>query len=392
MRKVKWGVIGVAKIAVEKVIPAMQRGETSEIVAIASREMGKAKAAAEKLGIPQAYGSYEDLLADPEIEAIYNPLPNEVHVPWTHRALAAGKHVLCEKPIALDAEEARAAGRGARPLGQAGRRSLHGAFPSPVAACAPARAGRDDRRDCGRSRPSSPTSTLDPGNMRNQRRHRRRRALRHRLLRRSSPRATSSAPSRPGSSPRSSATRSSSTDRLASALRRISGRTAPRPSRCRHAIVAVPAGEIVRHQGPGRDQDPLQRPARPADRNRRSTTAPILGGGRRGRDLPGLRPVHAAGRRLLARGSGRERRSTFRSRTPSPTCASSRPSSAPRRAEGGRSRSRLRLRQGECLERDRPTRRVRRRHLRVHFEDFNVLRRISISSPRQAGLICREPR
>ena len=107
MRKVKWGVLGVAKIAVEKVIPAMQRGEVSEIAAIASREMRKAKAAAEKLGIPRAFGAYEDLLADPGIEAVYNPLPNELHVPWTLRALAAGKHVLCEKPIALDAAEAR---------------------------------------------------------------------------------------------------------------------------------------------------------------------------------------------------------------------------------------------------------------------------------------------
>ena len=107
MRKVKWGVIGVAKIATEKVIPAMQRGEVSEIAAIASRAIGKARAAADELGIPRAHGSYEDLLADEEIEAIYNPLPNEEHVPWTLRALAAGKHVLCEKPIALNAEEAR---------------------------------------------------------------------------------------------------------------------------------------------------------------------------------------------------------------------------------------------------------------------------------------------
>ena len=107
MRKVKWGVIGVAKIATEKVIPAMQQGKVSEIAAIASRDPAKARAAAEKLGIPRSYGSYEELLADPEIEAIYNPLPNEVHVPWTLKALAAGKHVLCEKPIALDAEEAR---------------------------------------------------------------------------------------------------------------------------------------------------------------------------------------------------------------------------------------------------------------------------------------------
>src|SRR3954452_21695920 len=104
---VKWGVLGVAKIATEKVIPAMQRGALSRIEAIASREVSRAKEAAAALGIPKAYGSYEELLADPEIEAIYNPLPNELHVPWTEKALAAGKHVLCEKPIALDAEEAQ---------------------------------------------------------------------------------------------------------------------------------------------------------------------------------------------------------------------------------------------------------------------------------------------
>ncbi len=107
MRKVKWGVLGVANIAVEKVIPAMQRGEASEIAAIASRDLARARAAAERLGIGRAYGSYEELLADPEIEAVYNPLPNELHVPWTMKALEAGKHVLCEKPIGLDANEAR---------------------------------------------------------------------------------------------------------------------------------------------------------------------------------------------------------------------------------------------------------------------------------------------
>jgi predicted dehydrogenase len=107
VRKVKWGVLGVAKIAVEKVIPAMQQGEASHIAAIASRDLGNARAAANKLGIERAFGSYEELLGDSEVEAVYNPLPNELHVPWTLRALAAGKHVLCEKPIALDAEEAR---------------------------------------------------------------------------------------------------------------------------------------------------------------------------------------------------------------------------------------------------------------------------------------------
>jgi predicted dehydrogenase len=105
--RVKWGVLGVAKIATEKVIPAMMGGERATIHAIASRDPARAREAATRLGIAKAYGSYEELLADPEIEAIYNPLPNELHVPWTAKALAAGKHVLCEKPIALDSGEAR---------------------------------------------------------------------------------------------------------------------------------------------------------------------------------------------------------------------------------------------------------------------------------------------
>src|SRR3984957_9189336 len=104
---VNWGVLSTAKIGREHVIPAMQKGKISRITAIASRDQASADRVAKELGIPRAYGSYEALLADPEIDAIYNPLPNELHVPWTERALAAGKHVLCEKPIALDADEAR---------------------------------------------------------------------------------------------------------------------------------------------------------------------------------------------------------------------------------------------------------------------------------------------
>jgi len=106
-KKVKWGVLSAASIAVRKVIPGMRRGEWSEIAAIASRDIGKAQAAASTLGIAKAYGSYEELLADPQIEAIYNPLPNHLHVPWSIKAAEAGKHVLCEKPIALNALEAR---------------------------------------------------------------------------------------------------------------------------------------------------------------------------------------------------------------------------------------------------------------------------------------------
>jgi predicted dehydrogenase len=104
--KVRWGVLGAALIAVQKVIPAMQHGEWSEISAIASRDRHKAEAAASALGIAKAYGSYEELLRDPEIEAVYNPLPNQLHIPWTLKAIAAGKHVLCEKPLSLTAEEA----------------------------------------------------------------------------------------------------------------------------------------------------------------------------------------------------------------------------------------------------------------------------------------------
>jgi predicted dehydrogenase len=105
--KVKWGVLGVASIAVRKVIPGMQKGDWSEIAAIASRDARKAENAANSLGIAKSYGSYEALLADPEMEAIYNPLPNHLHVPWSIKAAEAGKHVLCEKPLSLSVAEAK---------------------------------------------------------------------------------------------------------------------------------------------------------------------------------------------------------------------------------------------------------------------------------------------
>lgn len=105
-KTVNWGVLSTAKIGREQVIPAMQKGKVSHVLGLASRNEESARAVAKQLGIPRAYGSYEALLADPEIDAVYNPLPNHLHVPWTIRALEAGKHVLCEKPIALNAEEA----------------------------------------------------------------------------------------------------------------------------------------------------------------------------------------------------------------------------------------------------------------------------------------------
>jgi predicted dehydrogenase len=107
MNKVRWGVLSTAKIGIEKVLPAMQQGELSEIIAIASNNLEKAQAAAMKLGIPTAYGSYAELLSAPEVDAVYIPLPNHLHVPWSIKALEAGKHVLCEKPIAMTAAEAQ---------------------------------------------------------------------------------------------------------------------------------------------------------------------------------------------------------------------------------------------------------------------------------------------
>jgi len=107
MNKVRWGVLSTANIGMQKVLPAMQRGQFCEIVAIASRDESTAQAAASRLGIPKAYGSYEAMLADPEIDAIYNPLPNHLHVPWSIKAIEAGKHVLCEKPIGLTSVEAQ---------------------------------------------------------------------------------------------------------------------------------------------------------------------------------------------------------------------------------------------------------------------------------------------
>lgn len=105
--KIRWGVISTAHIGIKKVMPAIQNSVNGELVAIASRKLRPAKQAARQLGIPRAYGSYEELLADPEIDAIYNPLPNHLHAEWSIRAAEAGKPVLCEKPLAVDAAQAK---------------------------------------------------------------------------------------------------------------------------------------------------------------------------------------------------------------------------------------------------------------------------------------------
>ena len=105
MEKIRFGVLSTAKIGMQKVIPAMQRGQLTEITAISSRSIDQARAAAEELGIEKYYGTYEEMLADPDIDAVYNPLPNHLHCPWSKKAMQAGKHVLCEKPLGLEQEE-----------------------------------------------------------------------------------------------------------------------------------------------------------------------------------------------------------------------------------------------------------------------------------------------
>ena len=106
MTTLSWGVLGASYFAIEHMIPALQQAAGVRVHGIASRELAKAEAVAERFGLAQAYGDYDSLLADPAIDVVYNPLPNHLHVPWTVKAARAGKHVLCEKPIALDAAEA----------------------------------------------------------------------------------------------------------------------------------------------------------------------------------------------------------------------------------------------------------------------------------------------
>ena len=108
MRKIAWGILSSANIGVKRVIPAILAGDSGRIAGIASRDIGRAAGVAERFGIPRRYSTYQALLDDPEIEAVYNPLPNHLHVEWTVKALEAGKHVLCEKPIGLNAAEAHA--------------------------------------------------------------------------------------------------------------------------------------------------------------------------------------------------------------------------------------------------------------------------------------------
>jgi predicted dehydrogenase len=107
MEQVRWGIVGTARIATRKVIPALQRAGNCHVQAIGSRDERAARSEVDRLGIPSAYGSYEDVLADDQVDAVYVPLPNHLHAEWTIAAAQAGKHVLCEKPLALHARDAQ---------------------------------------------------------------------------------------------------------------------------------------------------------------------------------------------------------------------------------------------------------------------------------------------
>ena len=328
MEPVRFGVISTAKIGIEKVIPAMQQCELCRIVAIASRHLSSAEAAAQALGIPKAYGSYAELLEDPEIEAVYNPLPNHLHVPISIQAAAAGKHVLCEKPIALTAEEAakliEARDHAGVLIQEAFMVRQH---PQWRRARELVRTGRIGELRVVQG--SFSYMNLDPENVRNQAGigggglydigcypivagalpvRRRARAggrpdrVRPQLRDRPPGLGAAGVPGRPG------------------AVRLLD------PAR------ALPADADLRHQGPDRDRDPVQCPARPAMpdlRRRRQRAGRRLGADR---ELRGRRPVHAPGRRLRARDPRPGRRSSSRSRTRSGTCACSTRSSAPARA------------------------------------------------------------
>src|SRR5450631_1869979 len=106
MDRVRWAVLGTSKYARQWIVPGLMKSPSLTVIAVSSRDKSKAESFASDLRIPKSYGSYEELLADPDIEVVYNPLPNHPHVPMTLKAARAGKHVLCEKPIAISAREA----------------------------------------------------------------------------------------------------------------------------------------------------------------------------------------------------------------------------------------------------------------------------------------------
>lgn len=117
-KQIRWGTLGVARITETGIAPAIESNARNTLLAVSSRDLASARRQAELLGAPRAYGSYQEILADPDIDIIYNPLPNSLHREWTIRALEAGKHVLCEKPMALTGDDARAMADASRAAGR----------------------------------------------------------------------------------------------------------------------------------------------------------------------------------------------------------------------------------------------------------------------------------
>ena len=166
MSELRWGVMSTADIALKKVIPGMRRAGRTAVVAIASRDEPRARAAATELGIPRAHGSYEALLADPEVDAVYIPLPNHLHAEWTIAAVRAGKHVLCEKPLAMTSADAERMVRAAQDAGvHLMEAFMYRHHPSWVAVVELVRAGRIGRLQSVQSWFSYYND--DPANIRN---------------------------------------------------------------------------------------------------------------------------------------------------------------------------------------------------------------------------------
>ncbi|MBT8203145.1 MAG: Gfo/Idh/MocA family oxidoreductase, partial [Acidimicrobiia bacterium] len=165
MSSVRWGILSTAKIGMEKVTPAIQAAPNCEVVAIASRSIDAAAAAAERLGIPAAYGTYEELL-ESDVDAVYIPLPNDMHRTWTLRAAAAGKHILCEKPLAMSVAEAQEMADACREAGVLlGEAFMYRHHPSWVEAVRLVRGGAIGELKAVQSRFSYYND--DPGNIRN---------------------------------------------------------------------------------------------------------------------------------------------------------------------------------------------------------------------------------
>ena len=213
--RLRWGILSTAGIATEKVIPGIGRSTRGEVVAIASRDADRGQAVAQRLGIPRVHGSYEALLADPDVDAVYIPLPNHLHAEWTIAAARAGKHVLCEKPLAMTAADAERMIEACRGRGRPAHGGVHVPPPSVLGRRARARGvGPDRAADRGpelvlvlQRRPGEHPEHPGVG---------RRRAVRHRLLLASTCRGCCSAPSRRGSRPRSLRDPASGVDMLTS--------------------------------------------------------------------------------------------------------------------------------------------------------------------------------